>query len=122
MEMSPPPRADLKQTPSPKRGCYLGGGSKLGKRCHWFLSAATSRTDTTEAAAMSRSPAALPPLVGAHRLRPALCKSSAPPRKPLVLRRPPSRSELCGGRSLVWWASPPEPIKTQNKSFGAAIG
>lgn len=45
----------LKAEP-PERGCYLSGGSRLGKRCHWFLSAATSRTDTTEAAAMSQQP------------------------------------------------------------------
>lgn len=70
---------------------------------------------------MACSPAALP-LVGARQLRPALCKSSAPRRKPLVLRRPPSRSEPWDGPSPVWWASPPKPIKTQSSLSGAAIG
>lgn len=47
-----------------ERGCYLGGGSRLGKRCHWFLSAATSSTDTAEATAMTLQPRGSPTLLG----------------------------------------------------------
>lgn len=43
--------------PSTRR--YLGGSSKRGTRCHRCLSAATSSTDTAEAAAMSLSRVAL---------------------------------------------------------------
>lgn len=38
---------------APESGCYLGGSSRLGTRCHWFLSAATRSAATAEAAAMS---------------------------------------------------------------------
>lgn len=55
------PRAPtLIHRPSTRR--YLGGSSKLGTRCHRFLSAATSTTDNAEAAAMSLQPRHSPTL------------------------------------------------------------
>lgn len=54
------PVPTLIHRPSTRR--YLGGSSKLGTRCHRFLSAVTSRTDNAEAAAMSLQPRHSPSL------------------------------------------------------------
>lgn len=83
----------------PSASRYLGGSSRLGTRSHRFFSAAKSSTDTAEVAAMAPQPGRSPTSGYTSCFPLPACKTFPPLRKPIVLHRPPSRSQS-GARPL----------------------
>lgn len=123
MGTSPSRNLDRRRKSPKEAVSYLRGGSRLGNRCHWLLSAASSSTDTAEVAAMPLQPqGSLTPrrTPGASRAAAAAhtphCKTSAP------------LSSFCPPRATVWvktlpipvwWASPPP--QTNQKQNRASV-